>query len=90
VVKERVMASLDPTAAHHLEAASNLPRVVARLGPAMDAPGAAEHRCALLADLAGRVLEIGAGNGRNFPHYPPAVTEVLAVEPELEGDQMGR
>jgi hypothetical protein len=56
----------------------------------MDAPGAAEHRRALLADLAGRVLEIGAGNGRNFPHYPPAVTEVLAVEPELEGDQMGR
>lgn len=25
---------------------------------------------------------MGAGNGRNFAHYPEAVTEVLAVEPE--------
>jgi SAM-dependent methyltransferase len=27
-------------------------------------------------------LEVGAGNGRNFAHYLPAVTEPLAVEPE--------
>jgi ubiquinone/menaquinone biosynthesis C-methylase UbiE len=25
---------------------------------------------------------VGAGNGLNFPHYPPEVTGVLAVEPE--------
>jgi ubiquinone/menaquinone biosynthesis C-methylase UbiE len=49
----------------------------------MDAQGAAEHRRALLADLTGRVLEVGAGNGLNFAHYPPAVTQVVAVEPEL-------
>jgi hypothetical protein len=45
-------------------------RVFARLGPAMDAQGAAEHRRALLAGLAGRVLEVGAGNGLNFSHLP--------------------
>jgi SAM-dependent methyltransferase len=35
-----------------------------------------------LADLSGRVLEVGAGTGTNFAYYPPAVTEVVAVEPE--------
>lgn len=35
-----------------------------------------------LAGLRGRVLEVGAGTGTNFAHYPPAVTEVVAVEPE--------
>jgi ubiquinone/menaquinone biosynthesis C-methylase UbiE len=48
----------------------------------MDGQGAVEHRRALLAGLAGRVLEVGAGNGLNFAHYPPTVTEVLAMEPE--------
>jgi ubiquinone/menaquinone biosynthesis C-methylase UbiE len=57
-------------------------RVFAKAGPAMDAQGTLEHRRALLAGLAGRVLEVGAGNGLNFAHYPPAVTELLAVEPE--------
>jgi SAM-dependent methyltransferase len=36
----------------------------------------------LLAGLDGRVLELGAGNGINFAHYPAAVTEVVAIEPE--------
>jgi SAM-dependent methyltransferase len=36
-----------------------------------------------LAGLAGRVLEVGAGTGTNFAYYPPAVTEVVAVEPEV-------
>ena len=40
------------------------------------------HRRELLAGLAGRVLEIGAGTGLTFPFYPPTVTEVVAVEPE--------
>ncbi|MER7951791.1 class I SAM-dependent methyltransferase [Streptomyces sp. NPDC096079] len=39
-------------------------------------------RTELLAGLSGRIVEIGAGNGLNFAHYPAGVTEVLAVEPE--------
>ncbi|WP_433541228.1 class I SAM-dependent methyltransferase [Streptosporangium sandarakinum] len=46
--------------------------------------GLAERRRELLAGLSGRVIEVGAGNGLNFAHYPPAVTGVLAVEPEPE------
>ena len=41
-----------------------------------------EHRAELLAGLSGRVIEVGAGDGANFAHYPPTVTEVVAVEPE--------
>jgi ubiquinone/menaquinone biosynthesis C-methylase UbiE len=48
----------------------------------MDRGGMAEHRARLLEGLTGTVIEIGCGNGRNFPHYPSAVTRVLGVEPE--------
>lgn len=41
-----------------------------------------EHRRATLAGLRGRVVEVGAGNGRNFGFYPPQVDAVVAVEPE--------
>ena len=41
-----------------------------------------EHRRELLAGLSGRVVEIGAGNGMNFQHYPAGVEEVVALEPE--------
>jgi ubiquinone/menaquinone biosynthesis C-methylase UbiE len=44
--------------------------------------GAAEHRRRMLEGISGRVAEVGAGHGLNFPHYPPAVTEVIAIEPE--------
>jgi ubiquinone/menaquinone biosynthesis C-methylase UbiE len=40
------------------------------------------HRDELLAGLAGRVVEVGAGNGMTFAHYPASVDEVAAVEPE--------
>jgi SAM-dependent methyltransferase len=40
------------------------------------------YRRDLLAGLTGRVLEVGAGNGINFAHYPPQVEEVIAIEPE--------
>jgi SAM-dependent methyltransferase len=48
----------------------------------MEREGGADHRGRLLAGLAGRVIEVGSGNGLNFAHYPPEVTGVLAVEPE--------
>jgi ubiquinone/menaquinone biosynthesis C-methylase UbiE len=57
-------------------------RMFVRASAAMDAGGGAEHRQRLLAGLEGRIVEVGAGNGRNFAHYPPGVTGVLAVEPE--------
>jgi ubiquinone/menaquinone biosynthesis C-methylase UbiE len=41
-----------------------------------------EHRDELLAGLSGRVVEVGAGNGMNFRHYPATVDEVVALEPE--------
>ena len=44
--------------------------------------GQAELRRELLAGLSGRVVEVGAGNGLDFPHYPATVEEVVAVEPE--------
>lgn len=44
--------------------------------------GSDSERSELLHGLRGRVLEVGAGDGRNFRHYPPGVREVLAVEPD--------
>jgi ubiquinone/menaquinone biosynthesis C-methylase UbiE len=48
----------------------------------MEAGGMADRRTPLLAGLAGEVIDIGAGTGANFRHYPAAVRRVLAVEPE--------
>jgi ubiquinone/menaquinone biosynthesis C-methylase UbiE len=44
--------------------------------------GSEAQRSELLRGLRGRVIELGAGDGRNFAHYPAAVTEVVAIEPE--------
>ncbi|GGV23418.1 class I SAM-dependent methyltransferase [Streptomyces griseoflavus] len=44
--------------------------------------GMAEVRGRLLGGLSGRVIEVGAGNGLNFGHYPGAVSEIVAIEPE--------
>lgn len=49
--------------------------------PAMERE-VAPLRHELLAGLQGRVLEVGAGNGLSFAHYPPGVSEVVALEPE--------
>jgi SAM-dependent methyltransferase len=44
--------------------------------------GERELRRELLAGASGRVVEVGAGNGINFEHYPVDVRELIAVEPE--------
>jgi SAM-dependent methyltransferase len=44
--------------------------------------GERELRRELLTGASGRVVEVGAGNGINFEHYPDTVAEVIAVEPE--------
>ncbi|MGO4491530.1 class I SAM-dependent methyltransferase [Arthrobacter sp. 2YAF22_2] len=64
-----------------IEAASSFGRSYARLGPKMDGRGASAHRRRLLAAASGAVVEIGAGYGATFPLYPPAVSQVLALEP---------
>jgi SAM-dependent methyltransferase len=51
------------------------------LGALGDRTGFAERRRRLLAAAEGTVVEIGAGTGLNFRHYPAGV-EVLATEPD--------
>lgn len=57
-------------------------RVQARLAARMEDAGVAAHRIEALTGLAGRVVEVGAGSGVNFQHYPTSVTELVAIEPE--------
>lgn len=57
-------------------------RAYARAVEEMNRRGATEHRRELLAGLRGSVVEIGAGDGSGFALYPPAVTHVLAIEPD--------
>jgi MFS family permease len=65
-------------------------RFYAWLSPRMERAGFSERRDSLLAGLTGRVIEVGAGNGMNFAHYPPEVTHVLAVEPEPRLRELAR
>jgi ubiquinone/menaquinone biosynthesis C-methylase UbiE len=67
-----------PSRVHHPVFA----RLYERVSEQADRRGADRHRAELVRGLSGRVIEVGAGNGRNFAHYPRTVTEVVAVEPE--------
>jgi ubiquinone/menaquinone biosynthesis C-methylase UbiE len=57
-------------------------RFYLRMASGRTAKGEDEYRRRMLAGLSGRVIEVGAGNGLNFPFYPETVQQVLAVEPE--------
>jgi ubiquinone/menaquinone biosynthesis C-methylase UbiE len=57
-------------------------RFYSRLSVGMEAAGVGRLREELLAGMAGTLIEVGAGNGLNFGHYPESVSSVLAVEPE--------
>lgn len=50
--------------------------------PVMERFGLARARRRLVAGLSGTVVEVGAGSGVTFEHYPPEVTRVVAVEPD--------
>jgi SAM-dependent methyltransferase len=76
-VETPAMRQTDETVHHPIVA-----RMWDRISTKADASAQGDHRDELLRGLSGRVLEIGAGNGVNFGHYPTAVAEVLAVEPE--------
>lgn len=71
------MPANDRTVRHPLFA-----RLYTRLSASNERKGQAELRDELLFGLSGRVIEIGAGTGHNFAHYPSTVTQVIAVEPE--------
>jgi len=57
-------------------------RFYARISQRLEAEGMTVLRREMLSSLTGEVVEVGAGNGLNFAHYPRAVTNVVAVEPE--------
>jgi ubiquinone/menaquinone biosynthesis C-methylase UbiE len=48
----------------------------------------AEHRREVASGLSGEVVEIGFGSGLNVPHYPAAVSKVLAVDPSEVGRRL--
>ncbi len=41
-----------------------------------------KRRRALLAHASGRVLDLGVGTGESFEHLPPAVSELVALDPD--------
>ncbi len=57
-------------------------RFYAWFAPLEDRVGVADYRRDLVRGLRGRVLEVGVGTGLSFPHYPPEVERLVAVEPE--------
>lgn len=57
-------------------------RAFPAMSRAMEAGGMAARRKALLAGLAGQVIDVGAGTGASFDHYPASVARVIAAEPE--------
>jgi SAM-dependent methyltransferase len=71
------MNALTTTVSHPLCA-----RLYAKQSEAAESRGVADQRHRMLAALSGEAVEIGAGNGLNFAHYPPSVTLVHAFEPD--------
>lgn len=57
-------------------------RMYERVSLGMEAEGMGLLRDELLAGVAGEVVEVGAGNGMNFAHYPTTAAAITAVEPE--------
>ncbi len=47
----------------------------------VDTPDLAKHRQQQLANVSGKILEIGVGTGLNLPHYPENVNQIATVDP---------
>ncbi|MEU6663458.1 class I SAM-dependent methyltransferase [Streptomyces sp. NPDC046821] len=77
MVRRPVRGKVGRDAVHHPVFA----RFYARFSVSAE-PAIAPLRSEALDGLSGRVIEIGAGNGLNFPRYPATVSEVVAIEPE--------
>ncbi|HBY95594.1 MAG: class I SAM-dependent methyltransferase [Ardenticatenaceae bacterium] len=58
-----------------------LPALLDFVRHGLEARWLAAARAELLAHASGTVLELGAGQGANFGHYPPVV-RVIAIEPD--------
>jgi ubiquinone/menaquinone biosynthesis C-methylase UbiE len=65
-------------------------RIQDRASAVEERRGGAARRRQLLAGLSGRVVEVGAGSGVSFAHYPAAVTELVAIEPEPNLRELAR
>lgn len=57
---------------------------------AMASPALSKPRQRTLASACGRILEIGFGTGRNLQHYPPSVTRIEAIDPDLDLDRLSQ
>ncbi|MBK6690482.1 MAG: class I SAM-dependent methyltransferase [Deltaproteobacteria bacterium] len=64
-----------------------LPRVVDRV---IGTRAVAEERHLALAEVSGRVLELGFGSGLNLPHYPSSVSQLFAIDPTDTGAKMAK
>lgn len=69
----------EPAPVRHPLFARLYSRVVA---PSISRQGGEALRRRNLAGLKGTVVEVGAGDGANFAHYPDEVERIVAVEPE--------
>jgi ubiquinone/menaquinone biosynthesis C-methylase UbiE len=57
---------------------------------AMNTKAMKDERKRCLQDIKGTVLEVGFGTGLNLPHYPPAVTKVVGVDPSETSARLAR
>jgi ubiquinone/menaquinone biosynthesis C-methylase UbiE len=60
------------------------------LNVVMSTDAVRQERDRCLEEVRGTVLEIGFGTGLNLPHYPPAVTKVVGIDPSLASARIAR
>ena len=53
-------------------------------------PNLSLHRQEILADVKGKVLEIGFGTGLNLPHYPKHIKTIITVDANLKMNKLAQ